>query len=342
MFTILGLETSCDDTSAALVTSEYSILSNVISSQVQFHQKYGGVVPEIASRHHLQLLSPVIEEAIKEARLSFDDIDAVACTAGPGLVGSLLVGISAAKSISLAQNIPLIALNHIEGHIFANFLNKIAAPSARNDDFDFPFVCLVVSGGHTSLVYVEDFGKYELMGQTVDDAAGEAYDKVAKYLGLGYPGGPIVEKEALKGDPSSIKFSRPMMDSRDYNFSFSGIKTAVVYYIDKLKKETQPVRVPDICASFQQAIVDVLVTKTIKAAVAKQVKTIALAGGVASNAYLRQGFKLALNKTELNLVYPPSVLCTDNAAMIAAAAIYKYKNSDYADLSATVDANLVL
>lgn len=308
---ILGIETSCDDTGIALIKGSRSgcrILSNVVSSQIKTHAPYGGVVPNLAAREHLKNIRPVLKEALKQA----DKIDLIAVTVGPGLIPSLLVGVNFAKALAYAWQKPIIGINHIEGHIYANFIQNPKNP--------FPSLCLVVSGGHTQLVLMKDHGKYQLLGETRDDAAGEAFDKVAKLLNLGYPGGPIISQKAEQGNPSKYKLPRPMLNSNDFDFSFSGLKTAVLYEVKKSK-----VKASDMAASFQQAAIDVLVSKTIKAAKKCRVKTVMLAGGVAANQELRQqlGDKLSSVDSKLNFLAPPKNLCTDNAAMIATAAWYK-------------------
>lgn len=316
---ILGIETSCDETAAAIVEDGKKIISNVVASQISIHQKYGGVVPEIASRKHMEYIIPVIDKALEESGKRITDLSAIAVTYGPGLIGSLLVGLSVAKAIAYAQNIPLIGINHLEAHIYANFLEY--------NEIKPPFVCLIVSGGHTSLVYIRHFGEYELLGQTKDDAAGEVFDKIAKVLGLDYPGGPITEKLAKKGEPSSIKFPRPILNDKSYDFSFSGLKTAVIYYIKESKEENKKIPVSDILASFQQAVIDVLVKKTIKAALKFKTKQIILAGGVAANNSLRREIKEKADLLGIKVFYPSIFLCTDNAAMVASAGYYKFKEN---------------
>jgi len=317
---ILAIETSCDETSAAVVKDGKEILSNIIASQVEFHKKYGGIVPEIASRKHIEVINPIIQEALDKAclpagraKVEFKDLDAVAVTYGPGLVGSLLVGVCAAKAIAYSLNIPLIGVNHLEAHIYANFLD--AKPK-------FPFICLLVSGGHTMIILVKDHGKYQVLGRTRDDAAGEAFDKVARFLKLGYPGGPIIDKLAKEGNPKAVNFKRPMMEKKfGYDFSFSGIKTAVVTYI-KRNRSAGADQVPNLVASFQQAIVDVLVDKTIRAAQEHKCKTICLAGGVAANSELRTQLLKCCQAKGLTASIPPFEYCTDNAAMVGCAAYY--------------------
>ncbi|OGC04787.1 tRNA (adenosine(37)-N6)-threonylcarbamoyltransferase complex transferase subunit TsaD [candidate division WOR-1 bacterium RIFOXYA12_FULL_43_27] len=332
---ILAIETSCDETSAAVVKDGREVLSNIVSTQIEFHKKYGGIVPEIAARKHIEVINPIIAEALDKAKTTFKKIDAVAVTYGPGLVGSLLIGLCAAKAIAYAADKPLIGINHLEGHIYANFL--VQAPK-------FPFICLMVSGGHTMIVCVKDHGKYEIIGRTRDDAVGEAFDKVARFLGLGYPGGPIIDKLSKEGNPKAIEFTRPMLDD-GFDFSFSGIKTAVVNYVNRNRTSKRPIvteNVADIAASFQQACVDVLVTKTLRAAQKKKVKTIALAGGVAANSLLRREFLAIPSHSLSSLLIPSLDLCTDNAAMIGAAAYYKFKKKQFADLDLKPVANLSL
>jgi len=322
---ILGIETSCDETAAAIVEDGKKIISNIVASQISIHQKYGGVVPEIASRKHMEDIIPVIDKALDESGKKITDLSAIAVTHGPGLIGSLLVGLSVAKAMAYAKTIPLIGVNHLEAHIYANFL--------EHNDIKPPFVCLIVSGGHTSLVYIKRFGEYKLLGQTKDDAAGEVFDKIAKVLDLGYPGGPIIEKLAKEGDPSSIKFPRPILNDKSYDFSFSGLKTAVIYYIKELKEENKNIPVSDILASFQQAVTDVLVGKTLKAALNFKTKQIILAGGVAANSSLRKEIKEKANLLNIKVFYPSISLCTDNAAMVASAGYYKFKENKKSSLS---------
>ncbi|MFZ5645195.1 MAG: tRNA (adenosine(37)-N6)-threonylcarbamoyltransferase complex transferase subunit TsaD [Bacillota bacterium] len=325
MTIIMAVETSCDETSVAVVRDGVEILSNIISSQIDVHKKFGGVVPEVASRKHLELINGVIREALDVAGHNFNTLDAVAVTYGPGLVGALLVGVSAAKAISYAQGIPLIAVNHLEGHIYANFLVDPALV--------FPLVCLVVSGGHTDLVVIEGHGNYSVVGRTRDDAAGEAFDKVARTMGLGYPGGPLVDKLAADGAGSAISLPRAYLEEGSLDFSFSGLKSAVINFLHRSRQRGEEVNHADLAASFQQAVVDVLVNKTMEAAKRYRARTVLLAGGVAANRLLRKEMAGASEKHGLNLVYPPGVLCTDNAAMIACAAYYKYLRGDFADLT---------
>ncbi len=312
----LGIETSCDETSVAVVRDGREILSNVILSQA-VHSKFGGVVPEIASRSHLKTIIPIYQEALEEAGVTLDEIDLVAATMGPGLVGPLLVGLTFAKGLAYAASKPFIPVNHIEGHLSANIL--------ENPDLDRHHLTLIVSGGHTMLVEVEEFGKYNLLGQTRDDAAGEAFDKVAKIMGLGYPGGARLDKLAQTGNPKHVRFPRPMKNRQDYQFSFSGLKTAVALHLDKLTKDELEDQKADIAASFQEAAVDVLVDKSIRAAREKRLRDITISGGVAANSRLRSMFKERMAKHGLRLFYPSIALCTDNAAMIAAAGYYRFQ-----------------
>lgn len=312
--TILAIETSCDETSAAIVQNGTNVLSNIISSQIDLHKKFGGVVPEIASRKHIEKIDPVISEALEEAGMGFTDIDAIAVTYGPGLVGALLVGLAEAKAIAFASSRPLIGVHHIEGHISANYI--------ENPDFKPPFICLIVSGGHTHLVHVKDYGSYDILGKTRDDAAGEAFDKVARAIGLGYPGGPKIDKISKEGDKEAIDFPRSYLE--DYDFSFSGLKSAVLNYINQCKMKDVIIDQANVAASFQSAVVEVLVNKTIKAAKELNINKIALAGGVAANSFLRQEIKKACEKEGITLQYPSMVYCTDNAAMIGAAGYYEY------------------
>ena len=313
---ILAIESSCDETAAAVVVNGREVLSNVISSQIDLHKLYGGVVPEIASRKHIENIDWVIESALKEADVTFDDIDAIGVTYGPGLVGALLVGLAEAKALAYAINKPLVCDHHIEGHISANYI--------QNKDFEPPYVALVVSGGHSHLVYVKDYGEYEIMGRTRDDAAGEAYDKTARALGMGYPGGPKIDKAAKLGNPDAVKFPRVFLEDDSYDFSFSGLKSAVLNYINKCNMMGQEIVKEDVAASFQKSVVDVLVTKAIRAAKEKGVKNIALAGGVASNTALRDAMISACEKEGFGISIPAPILCTDNAAMIGSAAYYEY------------------
>jgi len=331
-FITLGIETSCDETSVSVVRGGRTILSNTIFSQIKQHAKYGGVVPEIASRQHLEAISHVTQKSLEDASIGFDDIDLVAVTQGPGLVGALLVGVSYAKGLAYALNKPLVGVNHIEGHIFANFLENDFAP---------PFLCLVVSGGHSHLIYVKDYGDYEIMGRTVDDAAGEAFDKVARALGLGYPGGPLIDKIAKSGDESAISFPVAHFEEGNLSFSFSGIKSAVLNYLNHQKQKALPIIVEDVAASFQKAVVDALVENTLEAMEIKKVKIIALAGGVAANSRLREELTRRAG-TDFRVQFPPMVLCTDNAAMIACAGYYRYLMGDVSDMTLNAYAGLKL
>ncbi len=315
---ILAIESSCDETSAAVVVNGREVLSNIIYSQIDIHTLYGGVVPEIASRKHIEKINQVIRAALDEASVSLDDIDAVAVTYGPGLVGALLVGVGAAKAICFAKDIPLIGVHHIEGHISANYI--------QYKELEPPFMCLVVSGGHTHLVKVTEYGKYEILGITRDDAAGEAFDKVARAIGLGYPGGPKVDKLAKEGNPDAIAFPRAKINENEYDFSFSGLKSAVLNYLNQAEMKGEEINRADVAASFQKAVTDVLVEHTVAAAKYYGMDNIALAGGVASNSSLRAAMKEACDKEGLSLYYPSPVLCTDNAAMIGAAGYYEYIN----------------
>lgn len=314
---ILGIESSCDETAASVVRNGREVLSNVISSQIELHKLYGGVVPEIASRKHIEKINQVVEEALEEANVALEEIDAIAVTYGPGLVGALLVGVAAAKAIAYAAKKPLVGVHHIEGHVSANFI--------ENKELEPPFLCLIVSGGHTHLVVVEDYGEYKIIGKTRDDAAGEAFDKVARAIGLGYPGGPKIDKLSKEGNPRAIPFPRARVGDSEYDFSFSGLKSAVLNYLNSCSMKGETVCEADVAASFQASVVDVLVSHTIAAAKEYGFKTIALAGGVASNSGLREGMEQACEKEGFQLYYPSPIFCTDNAAMIAAAGYYEYK-----------------
>lgn len=314
---ILAVESSCDETAAAVVVNGRRVLSNIIASQIETHKLYGGVVPEIASRKHIEKINQVMGEALSASGLGLPDMNAVAVTYGPGLVGALLVGVSAAKAAAYAAGKPIIGIHHIEGHVSANF---IAHP-----DLEPPFLCLIVSGGHTHLVVVKDYGVYEIIGRTRDDAAGEAFDKVARAIGLGYPGGPKIQKLAVEGNKDAIPFPRAKIDGAEYDFSFSGVKSAVLNYLNSCEMKQEPINRADVAASFQEAVVDVLVSHTIRAAKHLGIRTIAMAGGVASNAALRERMDLACERRGYRLCYPEPILCTDNAAMIGAAAYYEYR-----------------
>lgn len=316
--TILAIESSCDETAAAVVRNGRTVLSNIISSQIDLHKLYGGVVPEIASRKHIEKINQVIEEALCEADCSLDDIDAIGVTYGPGLVGALLVGVAEAKAIAYARDLPLIGVHHIEGHISANYI--------ENKELEPPFLCLVVSGGHTHLVCVEGYGKYRILGKTKDDAAGEAFDKVARAIDLGYPGGPKIDKLAKEGNPDAIDFPRAHVGDSVYDFSFSGVKSAVLNYINGCKMKQAEYNRADIAASFQKAVTDVLVDHAMAGVENYGLKKLAIAGGVASNSALRAAMRKACEERGIEFYYPSPILCTDNAAMIGAAAFYDYQN----------------
>lgn len=315
---ILAIESSCDETAAAVVKNGRTVLSNIISSQIALHTLYGGVVPEIASRKHIEKINQVIEAALSEAGVTLDEIDAVGVTYGPGLVGALLVGVAEAKAIAYAAGKPLIGVHHIEGHIAANFI--------ENKELEPPFFALVVSGGHTHLVRVKDYGQFDIIGRTRDDAAGEAFDKVARAIGLGYPGGPKIDKAAKAGNPEAITFPRAHVEAAPYDFSFSGVKSAVLNYINGCQMKGEEYNQADIAASFQKAVTDVLVEKAMQAVKEYRVDKFAIAGGVASNSALRAAMKKACKDRGVDFYYPSPVYCTDNAAMIGAAAYYEYKN----------------
>lgn len=323
MSLILGIESSCDETAAAVVKDGREVLSNVINTQIEVHKVYGGVVPEIASRKHIETIDAVIDEALKDANVSLDDIEAIAVTNGPGLVGALLIGVSCAKALAYGAKKPLVGVHHIKGHIMANFL--------AHKDLKPPFICLVASGGHSHIVNVKDYTDFEIIARTRDDAAGEAYDKIARVLGLGYPGGPKIDKLAREGDGTSIVFPRVKMENLD--FSFSGVKTAVINYVHKMEQNGDAYNRADVAASFQEAVTDVLCEHTIEAAKSKGSKIIAIAGGVASNTRLREKMSEMAAKEGIDVLYPPPVLCTDNAAMIACAGYFAYKNGERADLT---------
>lgn len=331
---ILAIESSCDETAASVIENGRSVLSNIISSQIDIHKEFGGVVPEVASRKHIENINDVVEEALTKANVTSEDIDAIAVTYGPGLVGALLVGVNFAKGLAYAWNKPLIGVNHIEGHICANFI--------EDKSLEPPFVCLVASGGHTHLVYVKDYGAYEILGKTRDDAAGEAFDKIARAIGLGYPGGPLIDKAAKLGNKDAIKFPRVVIDDDTLDFSFSGLKSAVLNYIHNSEQKNEKVVVEDVAASFQQAVVEVLVLKAIKAAKMKNCNIIALAGGVASNSSLRDMLQEECMNNNYKFTKPSPILCTDNAAMIGCAGYYKFLNKQFADSSLNAMPNLEL
>ena len=313
---ILAIESSCDETAAAVVKNGREVLSNVISSQIELHKLYGGVVPEIASRKHVEKINPVSREALAAAGMKLEEMDAIGVTYGPGLVGALLVGVAAAKAISYAKNIPLVGVHHIEGHISANYI--------ENKDLEPPFLGMVVSGGHTHLVMVKDYGKYEILGKTRDDAAGEAFDKVARAIGLGYPGGPKIDKLAKEGNAEAISFPRAHISDAPLDFSFSGLKSSVLNYINSCEMKHEAINRADVAASFQAAVVDAIVSHTVEAAKTYHMDKVALAGGVASNTALREAMKERCAKEGLRFYYPSPILCTDNAAMIGCAAYYEY------------------
>jgi N6-L-threonylcarbamoyladenine synthase len=326
---ILGIETSCDETAAAVVERARVVRSSVVASQIDRHARFGGVVPEIASRAHVELLTPVVAEALVEAGLSDHEVEAVAATSGPGLVGALLVGLSAAKALALVWDVPFVAVNHLEGHLYAAFLEE--------PDLELPLVVLLVSGGHTMIVHMEEHGRYTLLGSTIDDAAGEAFDKVARYLGLGYPGGPVIDKLAAEGDPEAIAFPRAMAD-RGFDFSFSGLKTAVVNHV----RSHPEAATEDVAASFQEAVVDVLVDKTMKAARSVGAKGVCLGGGVAANRALRQRLVAACAADGVRPFVPSMAMCTDNAAMIAAAGWWRLQSDGPSSLDVGATPNLRL
>ena len=322
---VLGIESSCDETSCAIVKNGREVLSNVINSQIKIHEKFGGVVPEIASRSHVEVISRVVKEALEEAKITFDDVDVVACTYGPGLVGALLVGVSYAKALSYAINKSLVGTNHIEGHIAANYIT--------HPDLKPPFLCLVISGGHTHLVHIKNYKEFEILGKTRDDAIGEAFDKVARVIGLGYPGGPKVDKLAKEGE-NNIKIPKTHFDNLD--FSFSGIKTAII----NMHHKNPDINKADLCASFEATVTEILIENTLKAAKKLNINKIALAGGVSANSYIREKF-IELEKTnQMQIYYPKPILCTDNAAMIASAGYYNYINGKISNLELNAIPNL--
>lgn len=331
---ILGIESSCDETSAAVVVNGRKVLSNIIASQIDLHAEYGGVVPEIASRKHVELIIPVIDTALKEAGITLEDVDAIAVTYGPGLVGALLVGVTAAKAVAAALDKPLIKVHHIEGHIAANYISH---PKLKP-----PYIGLIASGGHSHIVHVKDYLDIEILGMTRDDAAGEVFDKIARVLGLGYPGGPVIDKQAKLGNRKAVRFPRVNFPGGSYDFSFSGLKTAVINHVNQARQKGEELNIPDICASFQQALVDVLVDHTLKAAKNLNVNKIVLAGGVAANSLLRETLKSKAQKIGMEALYPTPVLCTDNAAMIASAGYYSFLNDDFADLTLNAVPSLVI
>lgn len=331
---ILAIESSCDETAAAVVVNGRKVLSNVIYSQIDLHTLYGGVVPEIASRKHIEKINQVIREALRQAECSWEDLDAIAVTYGPGLVGALLVGVAEAKAISFAKNIPLVGVHHIEGHISANYI--------ENKELEPPFGALVVSGGHTHLVRVKDYGEYEILGKTRDDAAGEAFDKVARAIGLGYPGGPKIEKISHEGNPHAVEFPRAKIADGPYDFSFSGLKSAVLNYLNGCKMKNIEIVPADVAASFQQAVVDVLVENARKSIREFGFREFAIAGGVASNQTIRKAMEEMCAEEGVKFYHPSPILCTDNAAMIGAAAYYEFKNGVRSGLDLNAVPNLKL
>lgn len=321
----LGIESSCDETSVAVLRGPRDILANVISTQIPVHQKFGGVVPEIASRKHIVNILPVLDEALRQANVKLADISRIAVAYGPGLVGALLVGVSAAKSLAFALDKPLVAVNHLEGHIFANFLS--------HPDLKPPFMALVVSGGHTSLVHVKDYNHFSLMGQTRDDAAGEAFDKVARVMGLPYPGGPQIDRLAKEGNPDAIDFPMALNEKGNYEFSFSGLKSAVLNYLNSMKCKGIEINKADVAASFQKSVVTILVHKAVEAAKQTGMNKLVLAGGVAANSSLESCLRAAAEKNNLEFFYPSKILCTDNAAMIACRGFYQAQTHNFADIN---------
>lgn len=313
---ILAIESSCDETAAAVVKNGRIVLSNVISSQIDLHTLYGGVVPEIASRKHIEKINQVIEEALRQAEVTLDGIDAIGVTYGPGLVGALLVGVAEAKAIAYARGLPLVGVHHIEGHVSANYIEY--------PELEPPFLCEIISGGHTHLVIVKDYGVFEILGRTRDDAAGEAFDKVARAIGLGYPGGPKIDKLSREGNPQAIAFPRAHIEEAPYDFSFSGLKSAVLNYLNKCRMTGEPIVEADVAASFQQAVVDVLVDNAFRAAEDFHMDKLAIAGGVASNQTLRGAMEKSCREKGIRFYHPSPLLCTDNAAMIGAAAYYEF------------------
>ena len=333
-FYTMGIETSCDDSSVSILKNDREVLVNLISSQIDIHKMFGGVVPEIASRKHLEAINPLIEKALNDCNLKYQDIDLISVTKGPGLIGSLLVGISAAKALSLAADIPMIGTNHMQGHICANYLS--------NKELEPPFISLVVSGGHTYLVKVNGYTDYEIIGTTRDDAAGESYDKIARSIGLGYPGGPKIDKLAKEGNKDAIDFPRIMLEKDSYDFSFSGLKTSVLNYINKQNQKNIEINKADLAASFQEAVVDVLVEKSMRLIDESGLKTLAVSGGVAANSRLKERVLEKAKENGIQVYFPDKILCTDNAAMIATAGYYDYINGKQDGLDLKVYPNLEL
>ena len=331
---ILAIESSCDETAAAVVRNGREMLSNVIYSQIDLHTLYGGVVPEIASRKHIDKINQVVEKAVADSGMALKDMEAIAVTYGPGLVGPLLVGVSFAKALAYSANLPIVGVHHIEGHICANYI--------ANKDLKPPFMCLIVSGGHTHLVKVADYGKYEILGKTEDDAAGEAFDKVARAIGLGYPGGPKIDKVSKSGNAEAIKFPRAKVGGSEYDFSFSGLKSAVLNYLNTASMNNETIVTEDVAASFQQAVIDVLVGHSMEAVERYGFDKFAIAGGVASNSGLREAFEKACKEKNIEFFLPPPILCTDNAAMIGSAAYYEFIKGERAGLDLNAVPNLKL
>lgn len=331
---ILAIETSCDETSCAVLRDGREVLSNIISSQIDIHKKFGGVVPEIASRKHIESINNILQEALNEAGMDFSDLDLIAVTQGPGLVGALLVGLSTAKALAYGLDIPIIGVNHIEGHICANYI--------EHKELEPPFTCLIVSGGHTYLIHVNDYVDYELVGRTRDDAAGEAFDKVARAIGLPYPGGPQIDRLAKIGNKDAIHFPRVIIDEHTYDFSFSGLKTAVLNHINQCRQRNEEIVIEDLAASFQAAVLDVLVDKSFRLAKERKSDKLVIAGGVAANEGLRASLEERGKKEGVKIYYPSRILCTDNAAMIGSAGYFNYKSGRVSDLGMNVMPNLDL
>ena len=331
---ILAIETSCDETSAAVVVNGREVLSNVISTQIDIHKKFGGVVPEVASRKHLENVNIIIQEALQQAKVELDEIDAVAVTSGPGLVGALLIGLTTAKALAYSINKPLIGVHHIEGHIAANYI--------QHKELQPPFVCLVASGGHSHIVHVKDYDSFEILGQTRDDAAGEAFDKIARALGLGYPGGPLIDKISAQGNAEAINFPRAYLEEGSYDFSFSGLKSAALNYLNSMKMKEEEINIADVAASFQAAVVEVLAEKLIRAAKEHHSRYAVLAGGVAANSRLRKELQKLGEQNGIEVLFPAPVLCTDNAAMIGSAAYYRFIKGVASDLTLNARPNLTI